>query len=259
MTLSNLKCLVTGASSGIGKATCEVLSGYGATVVGSGRNKDSLAALKAKGSIHDFVIADISQDGECARLTEEASKILGGLTTVVNAAGVLRGGAVGDVDLDNYQYNMRVNSQAPFEIMTHAVPYLKEQKDNNPSIVTVSSVNGKQSFAACASYCMSKAAVDQLTRCASVDLAKYGIRVNAVNPGVVKTNLHKAAGMDETQYEGFLKRSIEVTHPLASSLGRVGQPEEVAELISFLVSDKAKFLTGECIAIDGARQNLGAR
>lgn len=65
--------------------------------------------------------------------------------------------------------------------------------------------------------------------------------------------------MNEEAYAGFLKRSIEVTHPLSTSLGRVGQPEEVAELISFLVSGKAKFLTGECIAIDGARQNLGAR
>ena len=65
--------------------------------------------------------------------------------------------------------------------------------------------------------------------------------------------------MSDEAYQAFLNRSIEVTHPLAASLGRVGQPEEVAELIAFLVSDKAKFLTGECIAIDGARQNLGAR
>jgi NAD(P)-dependent dehydrogenase (short-subunit alcohol dehydrogenase family) len=65
--------------------------------------------------------------------------------------------------------------------------------------------------------------------------------------------------MSEESYESFLKRSVEVTHPLAASLGRVGQPEEVAELIAFLVSGKARFLTGECIAIDGARQNLGAR
>jgi NAD(P)-dependent dehydrogenase (short-subunit alcohol dehydrogenase family) len=67
------------------------------------------------------------------------------------------------------------------------------------------------------------------------------------------------AGMDEESYQSFLERSIQVTHPLSASLGRVGNPEEVAELIAFLVSDKAKFITGECIAIDGARQNLGAR
>lgn len=184
---------MTGASSGIGKSTCEILTGYGANVIGSGRNEEALAAMKAEGSIGDFVVADITQDGECARLVTRAAELLGGLTTLVNAAGGLRGGAVGAADLDNYLYNMKLNTQAPFEIIFHAVPFLKQQKDNNPSIVTVSSVNGKQSFAACASYCMSKAAVDQLTRCASVDLAKDGIRVNAVNPGVIKTNLHKVS------------------------------------------------------------------
>lgn len=185
------QCLVTGASSGIGKATCSILTAYGAKVVGTGRNEEELIALKNEGGIYDFVVADITKEGDCERVVSGAVSILGGLTTVVNAAGGLRGGAVGAIDLENYNYNMKLNTQAPFEIMAHAIPHLKEQKDKFPSIVTVSSVNGKQSFAACASYCMSKAAVDQLTRCASIDLAEFGIRVNSVNPGVIKTNLHK--------------------------------------------------------------------
>jgi NAD(P)-dependent dehydrogenase (short-subunit alcohol dehydrogenase family) len=106
---------------------------------------------------------------------------------------------------------------------------------------------------------MRKAAVDQLTRCASVDLAPDGIRVNAVNPGIIETNLQKSGGLNNEQYAAFLKRSIETANPLAASLGRVGQPEEVGELIAFLVSDKACFITGECIAVDGGRQNLGVR
>lgn len=76
---------------------------------------------------------------------------------------------------------------------------------------------------------------------------------------VIETNLQKAGGLTDEAYQTFLKRSIEVTHPLAASLGRVGQPEEVGELIAFLVSGNARFITGECIAIDGGRQNLGAR
>eukprot|EP00934_Nitzschia_sp_Nitz4_P002811 Nitzschia sp. Nitz4//scaffold77_size91520//6523//7387//NITZ4_004876-RA/size91520-processed-gene-0.21-mRNA-1//1//CDS//3329557949//2801//frame0 len=262
MNLSSLKCLVTGASSGIGQTTCEILTKYGAKVIGTGRNQAALQALQEQGLIHDFVVADISQEGVCTGMVQEAAQKLGGsLSTVINAAGGLRGGAVGAADMDNYHYNMRLNCQAPYEIIYAAVPFLKEAsaQNNNPSIVNVSSVNGKQSFAACAAYCMSKAAIDQLTRCASIDLANDGIRVNSVNPGVIKTNLHKSAGMDEEAYSNFLKRSIEITHPLSASLGRVGQPEEVAELIAFLVSDKARFLTGECIAIDGGRQNLGAR
>jgi NAD(P)-dependent dehydrogenase (short-subunit alcohol dehydrogenase family) len=253
------QCLVTGASSGIGKATCQVLSKQGAKVVGAGRNEQELSALKKQGDIFDFIVADITHHGECQRMVEKAAELLGGLTTIVNAAGVLFGGAMDEIDLSNYQKNMAANTQAPFEIMIHAVPHLKEQKEFSPAIVNVSSVNGKQPFASCVSYCMSKSAVDQLTRCASVDLAKYNIRVNSVNPGVVETNLQKRGGMSDEKYEAFLKRSIETTHPIAASLGRVAQPEEVGELIAFLASDKAKYITGECIACDGARQNLGAR
>lgn len=260
--LSNLCCLVTGASSGIGRATCIALSQQGATVVGTARNEKSLIALMKEGGIKNFVTADVTQPGECERVVHTAARMMGDkLTTVVNAAGVLQGGAMGSdqVDLSNYQHNMTCNTQAPFEIMCHSVPYLKREKDVYPSIVNVSSVNGKQSFAGCVTYCMSKAAVDQLTRCSSVDLAPFGIRVNAVNPGVIETNLQKTGGLSDEQYEAFVKRSIDHTHPIAASLGRVGKPEEVGELIAFLISEKAKFITGECIAIDGGRQNLGAR
>lgn len=258
--LSQLKCLVTGASSGIGRSTCEVLTKYGAIVIGTGRNELALQELKMKGGIFDYVVADITAMGECQRVVDKAAELMGGsLTTVVNAAGVLHLGAMDSIDLKNYEHNMNCNTRAPFEIMIHSIPYLQKQKEMSPSIVNVSSVNGKQSFAGCVTYCMSKAAVDQMTRCASVDLAKYGIRVNAVNPGVIQTNLQLAGGLSVDQYASFLARSIETTHPIAASLGRVGQPEEVGELIAFLVSDKAKFLTGECIAIDGGRQNLGAR
>lgn len=258
--LSHVRCLVTGASSGIGKSTCEVLSKYGATVVGIGRNESALKDLVASGGAIAYIVADITASGECQKVVEQSVELLGGsLTTVVNAAGVLQLGAMESVDLTNYEHNMNCNTKAPFEILCHAVPHLQKQKQMHPSIVNVSSVNGKQSFAGCVSYCMSKAALDQLTRCASVDLAKYGIRVNAVNPGVIQTNLQLTGGLSAEQYESFLARSIEITHPIASSLGRVGEPKEVGELIAFLVSDKAKFLTGECIAIDGGRQNLGAR
>ncbi len=87
-----------------------------------------------------------------------------------------------------------------------------------------------------------------------MDLAPDGIRVNSVNPGVTVTDLHKRSGLDSTQYNAFIERSVQVTHPLGAALGRVGQADEVGELIAFLVSDKARFITGDCIAIDGGRQ-----
>jgi NAD(P)-dependent dehydrogenase (short-subunit alcohol dehydrogenase family) len=258
--LSDLKCLVTGASSGIGKEICKVLTKEGAKVIGVGRNEQALKLLVSESAILSYVVADITVAGECERLVVSSLQSLGGeLTTVINAAGVLQGGPVGQAGTDNLMANMVCNTHAPFEIMYHSVPHLRKQKDKHPCIINISSVNGKHAFAGCVSYCMSKAALDMLTRCASVDLAADGIRVNSVNPGVIETNLQKTGGLSDDQYKAFLKRSIETTHPIAASLGRIGQPEEVAELVAFLVSDKAKFLTGECIALDGGRQNLGAR
>lgn len=104
-----------------------------------------------------------------------------------------------------------------------------------------------------------QAAVDMLTRCASVDLAQDGIRVNSVNPGVIVTQLQRRGGLDDEAYAAFLRRSVDVTHPIAAARGCVGEPVEVAELVAYLASSQAGFLTGECIAIDGGRQNLGAR
>src|SRR5213596_189079 len=122
------------------------------------------------------------------------------------------------------------------------------------SVVNVSSVNGLRSFSGVLAYCVSKAGVDHLTRCAALEMAPKGVRVNAVNPGVTVTNLHRRSGMGEAQYAAFLERSKE-THPL----GRPGQPMDVAELILFLASDRASWMTGETIPIDGGRHLTCAR
>jgi NAD(P)-dependent dehydrogenase (short-subunit alcohol dehydrogenase family) len=172
---------------------------------------------------------------------DAAAEILDGLTAVVNAAGVLRGGGAGDVTVENYDFNMNTNTRASFEIMTWAIPYLKdaaaaavgsssiESNKNDeemdvsfkpkvsPSIINISSVNGKQSFPGCISYCMSKAAVDMMTKCASVDLAKYGVRVNSVNPGMVVTDLQKVRTMQSSfstrSKLTFIKNKISFTKP----------------------------------------------
>lgn len=256
--------LITGASSGIGRACCEIFSKEGALVIGTGRNEDALRMLKTENGIFDYVVGDLTSPGSCEKVVRESllKSKSDKLTVLVNCAGVLKGGSMADstTDLANFKFNFDNNVQAVFEMMHHAIPLLRKEKlELAPSIINISSVNGKQAFASCATYCASKAAVDQLTRCASVDLAEFGVRVNAVNPGVVKTALHNRAGVTGDKYSDFLHRSINVTHPLAKALGRVATPEEVANLVCFLASSKASFITGECVAIDGSRQNLGAR
>jgi NAD(P)-dependent dehydrogenase (short-subunit alcohol dehydrogenase family) len=122
------------------------------------------------------------------------------------------------------------------------------------NIVNISSVTGLRAFPGVLAYCVSKAALDQLTRCAALELAAKGVRVNAVNPGVVITEIHRRGGMSEEAYADFLERSKQ-THPL----GRVGEPSEIAELVYFLASERASWITGGTYSIDGGRAQTCAR
>lgn len=146
--LAGYKCLVTGASSGIGRATCILLTAQGAQVIGVGRNQAALKELQEEqGGIQGSVVVELTKEGASQRTLTEAVEQLGGsLTTLVNCAGVLKGGPAGGVDLQNYHFNMSINTQVPFELMMAAIPYL-EAHPNQASIVNVSSVNGKQAFA----------------------------------------------------------------------------------------------------------------
>lgn len=270
--LSGKRALVTGATSGIGRATAKKFAEEGAKVAFTGRNIAALDVLKKEIPDGISISADLTNAGACERVVREAALALGGIDILVNCAGILQGAPVQDTTLAIWDNNFNANTRSVFEMMQHAIPHLKDSvKQRTPkgeasqmgerarkptsAILNVSSVNGLQSFAGTAAYCASKAATDQLTRCSAVDLAQFGIRVNAINPGVVLTELQKRGGQSEDVYANFLKRSREITHPL----GRVGEPEEVADLIAFLCSDKAGFITGDCVAVDGGRACLGAR
>ncbi len=121
------------------------------------------------------------------------------------------------------------------------------------SVVNVSSVAGLRPYGGLMAYCVSKAAVDMFTRCVALELAPQGVRVNAVNPGVVVTELHTVSDA-VPDYDAFLERS-KSTHPI----GRVGQPEEVASLVVYLMSDEAGWVTGGTFSIDGGRALASAR
>ena len=146
---------------------------------------------------------------------------------------------------------LNVNLRAVFNLMQKSVPHLEERRGN---IVNVSSVTGLRAFPGVLAYCVSKAGLDQLTRCAALELAARGVRVNAVNPGVVVTEIHKRGGMSEEEYAAFLEHSRS-THPL----GRVGEACEVAELILYLASERAAWITGATYSIDGGRAQTCAR
>jgi len=218
-------------------------------VLAVGRDEAALAAtcraiVAAGGRAAPFGI-DVTGEDAPAAIVDRALAELGGLDALVNAAGVIASGAVTDTLDAGWDAMMDVNVRAPFRLIRRAAEPLAARKG---AVVNVSSVAGLRAFPGLAAYCVSKAAVDQLTRCAALDLAPRGVRVNAVNPGVVVTNLHRRGGMDEARYAEFLERS-RATHPL----GRPGTPDEVAELIAFLVSARAGWITGETLSIDGGR------
>lgn len=247
--------LVTGASSGIGRATALKFASAGARLALVGRDAEALEAVAADIGKHGgeafAVAADVTKEEDAERAVAESVGRFGGLDVLVNAAGGLQSGTVETTTLDAWDAMLDVNLRAVFHLMQLAIPHLETRRGN---IVNVSSVTGLRAFPGVLAYCVSKAGVDQLTRCAALELAGKKIRVNAVNPGVVRTQVHRRGGMSEEAYAAFLEHS-QTTHPL----GRVGEAEEVAELILFLASPRAAWITGATYSIDGGRAQTCAR
>jgi len=252
MSFRGKTVIVTGATSGIGRATAEAFGREGAQLIVVGRDEKALAeVVAASGTDAVACRADVTTDEAPDAIVARAVESFGALDVLVNAAGVIATGALDATTDDVWDRMMAINLRAPFRLMRAAAPHLAARKG---SIVNVSSVNGLRSFAGVLAYNVSKAGVDQLTRCAALELAPLGVRVNAVNPGVTVTNLHRRSGMGEQQYAAFLERS-KTTHPL----GRPGNPGEIASMILYLASDQAGWMTGETIPIDGGRHLTCAR
>lgn len=247
--------IVTGASSGIGRATALRFGREGASVLLVGRSEGALvevaAAVEREGGRGATLTADVTEAGAPSRIVDAALNHFGGLTTLVNAAGIIGSGTIETTTDEQWDTMLDINTRAPFRLMRAAVPALIASRG---SIVNVSSVTGLRSFPGVLAYCVSKSGIDQLTRCVALELASKGVRVNAVNPGVVISNLHRRGGMNEENYSAFLEHS-KTTHPL----GRPGKPHEIADLIYFLASPGAAWITGETVSIDGGRHLTCAR
>lgn len=253
--MTNRVAVITGASSGIGKACAMLFARNEYDVVAVGRNESELNTLRDEareftGSVR-IHLADITEASQVDRLLSETIQHLGGIDVLVNAAGIIKTGSLETTTPDDWDKMMTVNLRSAFNLMQKCVPHLAKSRGN---IVNISSVAGTRSFPNVLAYCVSKAGLDQLTRCAALELAEKGIRVNAVNPGVVVTNLHKRGGMTEADYEKFLDNAKK-THPL----GRPGEAAEIAELVFFLASEKAGWITGATYEIDGGRGQTCAR
>uniref|UniRef100_A0A914EE39 3-oxoacyl-[acyl-carrier-protein] reductase FabG n=2 Tax=Acrobeloides nanus TaxID=290746 RepID=A0A914EE39_9BILA len=261
-SLAGKTAIITGASSGIGRSTAVLFNSLDASLLLTGRNAEKLdelvqeltktnATKEKKNQIH-VVTADLAKEEDVNSIfTVLKNKFDNKLDILVNNAGILERGTILDSNLEQYDRVMNINLRALYQLTALAAPLLIKTKGN---IVNVSSVNGIRSFPGVLAYNISKAGVDQLTRCTALELAPHGVRVNSVNPGVTVTNLHLRSGMDETAYKAFLDNSKN-TH----ALGRAGTVEEVAQAIAFVASDAASFITGASIPVDGGRHAMCPR
>ena len=252
---ANKVLLVTGATSGIGRATALRFAEAGASVAAVGRNETALIELQKQierlGAQFLPIQADLSAEAGPTVAVSKTVERFGGIDVLVNAAGHISSGTIENTTTEAWDAMLNINLRAVFILMQKSLPTMIQRHGN---IVNVSSVTGLRAFPGVLAYCVSKAGLDQLTRCAALELAAAGVRVNAVNPGVVVTEIHKRGGQTEEQYAAFLEHSKE-THPL----GRVGDAGEIAELISFLASDRASWITGATYSIDGGRAQTCAR
>ncbi|XP_063617747.1 3-oxoacyl-[acyl-carrier-protein] reductase FabG-like [Cydia splendana] len=240
--------LITGGSSGIGAATAIYFANLSAKLVLVGRKENNLRRIaayceKVKGVKPLTITADLTEDADVERIIDETVGHFGKLDVLVNNAGVLKPGGIKNSNMDNYDTVMSTNVRAVYHLTMRATPHLIESKG---CIVNVSSIASTKPNALTIAYNVSKAALDQFTKCVALELAADGVRVNSVNPGFVKTNILSDTGLSEDQLE-LVVQNIVNNMPLKKPL----QADEVAGVIAFLASNKAKSITGSCFVIDG--------
>lgn len=216
------------------------LAKLAANVALVGRNKDRLNEVKQQiivnGSSEPLVlVADVTKDSE--KIITETVEHFGKINVLINNAGIMTEESIENITMEAFDKTMDTNLRSAIQMTQKAIPYLEKTKGN---VLNVSSTAGLKAVQNLLSYCISKAALDQLTKCSALDLAPKGIRVNSINPAAIRTPLYRSLGIDSKEEQEMFD-----TYKARYPMGRVGEVSDTNAAIEYLTGDSASFITGQ--------------
>jgi 3-oxoacyl-[acyl-carrier protein] reductase len=243
--LAGRLALVTGGSRGLGRAICRALVREGARVAGVARGEADLAALVAEGGAHAAIVADVTTPTGATEAIDGAVRVLGGLDVVITNVGKSFARDASAMDDEDLARSLAVNVQSAAHVAQRAIPHL--QARGGGSITMIASIWGREAGGA-PGYNVAKAGVIALAKALARDYAKLGIRVNSVAPGSI---LFPGGGWDKRRQADPAAIAAFVERELP--FGRFGTPEEVADVVAFVSSPRAQWITGACLSVDGGQ------
>lgn len=237
----NKIAVITGGSSGMGYGTAKLLKELGATVIITGRRKEAIEKAANELGVH-AILSDQGKIEDIEHLAQEVNDKFGKVDILFINAGISGTSSIELEKPENFDNMMNVNFKGVYFTLSKFIPHLND----GASVVLLSSVLASTISPGLAVYSASKAAVNSLMKTAALELAPRKIRVNAISPGAIDTELFSKMGMDEAALAGITDYLISLT-----PIGRIGKPEEIGQLVAFLSSDEASFITGSEHVIDG--------